>query len=162
MTEQRAAARSTLIRRLALALVGLCLIQFIIGMGLNLFVNITRQHPGATGSDYFGRSFHSVVWSLSHGGLLAFHTGLGILVLVAAVSLAVATFKAPQLGLRSVGVAGALAVLASGYNGADFLDFNEDFSSMLMAVLFAIAVFCFSLILARVAARAPGGLPQRA
>ena len=156
------AGGSVLIRRLALLLVSLCLIEFMLGMGLNLFVSLTRHHPGATGSNYFSQSVQSVVWGLSHGGLLPFHVGLGMLIFLASVRLAVAAFLAPQLGLRSVAVVGAVAVLAAGFNGASFLDFNQDFSSMLMAVLFAVAVFCFSLILARMTSPAPGRVPRRA
>ena len=42
---------------------------------------------------------------------------------------------------------GFLLILGSGFNGASFLDFNEDFSSMIMATLFALAVLCYASLL---------------
>ncbi|MGH7698876.1 MAG: hypothetical protein ACRENV_09415 [Candidatus Dormibacteria bacterium] len=147
--------------REALGLIALCLIQFLLGMGLNLFVAISRHHPGASGSDYFSRSLSSVVWGLTHFGLLAFHIGLGLVLFLGSVRLVVAALQAPALRLRIFSIVGALAVVAAGFNGASFLDFNENFSSMLMAVLFAIATFCFAVVLARAALGAgPQLLPE--
>lgn len=148
------------VRRLALVLIGACLIQFLLGMVLNLFVVITRHHPGTSGSDFFSRAFQSVVWGISHGGFLAFHVGLGILIFITSLRLAVAVFQVPQARVRTVGVLGAVSVLAAGFNGASFLSFNENFSSMIMASLFAVAVFCFSWVLFRVSAPVGQPLPS--
>lgn len=156
----RSARRVAEVRRLSLVLIGLCLIQFLLGMVLNLFVAITRHHPGARGSDYFGRAFQSVLWAVSHGGFLAFHVGLGLLLFLASLRLAAAVFGVPGSGVRTVGVLGAVSVLAAGINGASFLNFNEDFSSMIMASLFAVAVFCFSWVLFRVSSEAHQPLPS--
>jgi hypothetical protein len=98
------------------------------------------------------------VWGISHGGFLAFHAGLGIVLVLGSIRFAVATFYAPQIRVRTVGTVGAVAVLAAAFNGASFLDFNEDASSMYMAVFFAIAVLCFAWALFRTTA--PVALPS--
>ena len=38
-------------------------------------------------------------------------------------------------------------MLAAGFNGGSFLNYNEDFSSMIMAGFFAAAVACYALTL---------------
>lgn len=143
------------IRRLSLLLIGLTLVQYLLGMVLNLFVVISRHHPGASGSDYFVRAYQSVVWGLTQGGVLAFRIGLGIVLLLGSIRLAVATLAVAQPRVRTVGVAGSLAVLAAAFNRASFLNYNEDVNSMLMASFFAIALFCFAWTLFRATTAAP-------
>ncbi|MGH7640926.1 MAG: hypothetical protein ACREN7_03625 [Candidatus Dormibacteria bacterium] len=148
MTAITEASRVRAVRGAALGLITASLIEFVVGMGLNLFITITRDHPGAHGnSGYFVRSLNSVVWGLSHFGLLPFHIGIGFVLFLGSIRLAVATFRAPGRGIRLASLVGLLAVAGAGFNGASFLDFDDDFSSMLMTVLFAIAVFCFALVL---------------
>jgi hypothetical protein len=38
---------------------------------------------------------------------------------------------------------GALAMLGAGFNGGSYLNYHEDFSSMIMASLFAVAVIAY-------------------
>ncbi|MGA7173693.1 MAG: hypothetical protein WCB86_02020 [Candidatus Dormiibacterota bacterium] len=153
----RASRRLRELRRLGLGLVWLCLIQYLLGMQLNLFVAIPRHHPGSSGSDYFSRALQSVLWGISHGGLLAFHVGLGIVLLLGSLRLALAAFQAPPRGLRAIAVLGVLAVLAASFNGASFLSYHEDLSSMIMASSFAVAVFCFSWVVFRATTTVPQG-----
>ena len=93
-------------------------------------------------------------------GFAAFQVGVGILLFLAAIRLAWAAFSLPGSRNRTVGVLGAVAVLGAGFNGASFLDFNEDFSSMIMASLFAIVLLCFSWALFRVSSAAPQSPPS--
>lgn len=151
----RVLGRMTELRRLGMALVFLCLVQYLLGMLLNLYVSIPRHHPGSSGTDYFSRAYQSVLWGLSHGGLLAAHAGLGILILLASLRLVLAAFQAPSRGLRALAVLGLLAVLAAGFNGASFLSYHQDLSSMIMAASFAVALFCFSWVVFRAATKAP-------
>jgi hypothetical protein len=44
---------------------------------------------------------------------------------------------------------GFIGVLGAGFNGGSFLNYNQDFSSMLMAVGFILAMLTYSLGLAR-------------
>ncbi|MGA7173213.1 MAG: hypothetical protein WB020_06505 [Candidatus Dormiibacterota bacterium] len=142
----------TTIRRLSLLLIVLCLFQYLLGMALNLFVMISRNHPGSSGNDDLARSFQSVVWGISHGGFLAFHAGLGIVLVLGSIRFAVATFYSPEIRVRTVGTVAALAVLAAAFNGASFLNYNDDASSMIMAVFLAVALLCFAWTLFRASA----------
>jgi hypothetical protein len=146
---------TTLLRRLGLALILLCLIQFLLGMELNLLVSIPRRHPGSSGPDYLVRAYQSVLWGLSHGVVLASHAGLGISILLLSLWLALAAFRAPDRRLRWVSALGFLAVLAAGWGGAFFLSYDQNLSSMIMAVGFAVAVLCFSWVIFRAGAVAP-------
>ena len=56
------------------------MVQFLLGMAVNLFVTITRNHPGANPHEYFGGVVQSVTWATLHGPvLLILHTILGLL-----------------------------------------------------------------------------------
>src|SRR5262252_4750766 len=63
----------------ALVFILLLLVQFGIGMGINLFVGITRSHPGAQAHEFFSGAARSVSWAIAHGPLvLAMHAALGL------------------------------------------------------------------------------------
>jgi hypothetical protein len=40
---------------------------------------------------------------------------------------------------------GAVAILGAGFNGGSFLNYHEDFSSMIMAGFFAVAVLAYAI-----------------
>jgi hypothetical protein len=133
-------------------------VQFLAGMWVNLFVDIPDQHPGAKPDEYFSGSFQSVVWAITHSGLpaLVFHAVLGLLLVLGSASLAIQAWRLHRRSLRAAGVLGFLLVLGAGFNGASFLDFGEDFSSMIMATLFALALVCYVSILFVLAGDRPG------
>jgi len=141
--------------RLSLVMLGWLLVQFLVGMATNLFVDITRSHPGANPPEYFSGVAESVTWAVLHGPfLLQVHAVLGVVLLIGAVSVFV---RAMRLGTGPVKIAtgvGGVAILGAGLNGGSFLNYNEDFSSMIMAGFFAIAVAAYvaSLFFAREAA----------
>ncbi|MGH7642006.1 MAG: hypothetical protein ACRENX_03170 [Candidatus Dormibacteria bacterium] len=152
---QHRPASGLLIPRLALLLILLSLIQYLLGMGLNLFVAIPHRHPGAEGVSFFASVYRSDLWGLTQGGLLAVHIALGLLLGLASIRLLVAAFTGRGRGFRAASLVGVLAVLGAGFNGASFLIYHQDLSSMLMAALFALAVLCFGWVLYRAAGSAP-------
>jgi hypothetical protein len=118
--------------------------QFLLGMAVNLFVTIPKNHPGANPPEYFGGVADSVTWAVLHGpGLLQAHAALGLLlVLFSANSLA----QAIQVRTRRVILPasfGVFGVVGAAFNGGSFLNYNEDFSSMIMAAFFAVAVVSY-------------------
>ncbi|MEO8889587.1 MAG: hypothetical protein ABI301_02050 [Jatrophihabitantaceae bacterium] len=119
----------------------LLLAQFVLGMAVNLFVTIPAHHPGAHPSNYFAGSAQSIGWAIPRGGLLLVaHVSLGLaLVLGGIVTITLATRSGNRVAL-STSVLGGAAILGAAFNGASFLDFNRDYSSMIMAALFAVAV----------------------
>ena len=127
------------------------LVQFAIGMYVNLFATIPLNHPGHGANDFFTGSYHSVAWAetSAHAPLiLAFHAGLGLLLVVGSLWLAVLAIRGRRAGVVWAAVLGALFILGAGFNGASFLNYNHDANSYVMALLFAAAVLCYSVILA--------------
>ena len=119
--------------------------QFLLGMAVNLFVTIPDQHPGANPPEYFSGVAQSVTWAILHGHiLLAVHAAFGLVIVLAAVGTLVQAIGNCRRGIVVSAVFGFIGVLAAGFNGGSFLNYNQDFSSMLMAAGFAVAVVAYS------------------
>lgn len=122
------------------------LVQFILGMVVNLFVDIPKNHPGARPSEYFSGAAQSVAWAVTGGPFwLVVHAGLGLLLLLAAIAALTMAIASRRRAWIVTGGIGLIGVLAAGFNGASFLNYNQDFSSMLMSAAFAIAVASYVL-----------------
>lgn len=136
------------VRQTVLVMLIWLLVQFLLGMATNLFVDITRDHPGANPPEYFTGVAQSVTWAVLHGApLLQLHAVVGLILLVGAVMTFV---QALRSGPRSVKIAtgvGGVAVLFAGFNGGSFLNYNYDASSMIMASFFALAVAAYAAAL---------------
>ena len=136
------------LRRLALGAVVLVLVQAGIGMVVNLDVTIPAHHPGARPANYFSGSASSIGWAITHGAAaLAIHATLGLAVAVLVIGVAVRSFAVASRPVRAWSVLAALLVIGAGFNGASFLDFNNDVSSLIMAMLAFAAVACYSVVL---------------
>jgi len=121
------------------------LVQFMLGMATNLFVQIPTSHPGANPPEYFSGVAQSVTWAILHGPSiwLVAHAVLGVLIVLSAFGLLFRTIPARNRLAITTSVIGALAVLAAGLNGGSYLNYHEDFSSMIMATFFAVAVTAY-------------------
>lgn len=121
-------------------------IQFLLGMAVNLFVTIPTDHPGANPPEYFSGVVQSVSWAILHGHiLLILHASLGLLLVLNALGLLIAAIRARMRDLITVTSFGLFGVLGAGFNGGSFLNYHQDFSSMLMATFFAIAVVSYAV-----------------
>jgi hypothetical protein len=141
--------RLGVLRRRTAATLVLLAIQFLVGMSLNLYVTIPTHHAGAGSGPYLSGALASVLWSFTSGlPLLIVHVVIGILLLLSAVELVVHAVRsrrgAVAVWLAAVGLA---AIIFAGFNGASFLKYNLDISSMLMSVGFALAVVCYGGLL---------------
>lgn len=129
------------LRRHAAGLVVAFGVQFVAGMVLNLFVTIPAQHPGTSGSEYFTRSGHSLLWAFTSGGAaLAVHAYIALALLLGCLALWV---RALRIHSRAWSWAGGLATvftLGATFNGLSFLDYSYDASSMVMASFWLLAV----------------------
>jgi hypothetical protein len=144
-----AARRLGVLRRRTAATLGLLMVQLLVGMAVNLYVTIPTHHPGAGSGPYLGGALASVLWSFSSGlPLLIIHVVVGILLFLQGVELVVHAVRS-QRGAATVWLAagGLTAILFAGFDGASFLKYNQNISSMLMAVGFAVAVGCYATIL---------------
>jgi hypothetical protein len=118
--------------------------QFLVGMVVNLYVQIPSVHSGAGASNYFLGVAQGVVWALGQGTwALVVHVALGLLLVLASfllIGLAVAARKRAWIILSLIGWIG---VVGAGFNGASFLNYGHDFSSLLMSVGFLLATISY-------------------
>ena len=137
------------LRQLTVRVLVALVAQFVIGMFVNLFVTIPDSHPGSQPADYFSGSFQSVVWALGSGlPLLVAHVVLGLILAVGSLLVVVRARALRRRRLTVAAVLGVLFIVAAGFNGASFLDFNEDYSSMIMSIGFAAALLAYVGLLA--------------
>ncbi|MDQ6713111.1 MAG: hypothetical protein M3Z28_07960 [Candidatus Dormibacteraeota bacterium] len=122
--------------------------QFLLGMAVNLFVKIPSDHPGANPSEYFGGVLTSVSWAIVHGGLwLTLHAAFGLVLVLAALGTLVQAIRLRGGRRSALSALGFVGVLGAGFNGGSFLNYREDFSSMLMAVGLALAMAAYVALL---------------
>jgi hypothetical protein len=144
MVSQRRAG----VRTPVLAVLVLLLGQFALGMAVNLYVAVPRHHPGARPTNYFTGSVHSVGWAIGSGpALLAAHAVIGLLLVLAS-----ATVLALAIGTRRrativSALLGAGFIVGAGFNGASLLDFSNTISSLIMSLLFAVAMLAYIVVL---------------
>jgi len=134
-------------RTLGIAL-AMLIVQYLLGTTVNLFVKIPGDHPGANPPEYFGGVVTSVSWAILHGGLwLTLHAVFGLVLVLAALGTLVQAIRLRGGGRITLAALGFVGVLAAGFNGGSFLNYHEDFSSMLMAVGFALALVAYVALL---------------
>lgn len=153
---------------MAFAAMLLLLIQAAMGMVVNLYAAIPAHHPGAHPSNYLGGSLRSVVWAIAHGGVaLSTHSVLGVALVFIVIRIAIDAWR---LGGRAIAICSsiaALSVIGAGFNGASFLAFNHNTSSLAMATLAFTAIACYSAVMFLLASaphrdtsRRSGGCPS--
>ena len=132
------------LRNAFLTILIVLVVQFVLGMAVNLFVKVPLNHPGANSSEYFSGVAQSVTWAILQGPfLLVLHTSLGVLLVLVSLGILVRAIQSRSRAMIITATIGALTVLAAGLNGGSYLNYHEDFSSMLMASSFAIAVTAY-------------------
>ena len=132
------------LRRMTLLVAALVVAQTAIGMVVNLYVTVPAHHSGAHPANYVTGSLQSVAWALGHGAAaLAIHATLGLALVAIAVWVAVRAVRLRPGWVGFTAVLGALLAIGAGFNGASFLDFNNDISSLLMALLALGSLSCY-------------------
>lgn len=131
-------------RVLLATILGLLGLQFLLGMLANLFVTVPTAHPGAHASEYFSGVAQDVVWALGNAvAALRLHVIVGLLLFLAALWLLVLAIAARRRGRIVVAAVGLFGIWAAGMNGASFMNYFEDFSSLLMALGFLVAAIAY-------------------
>lgn len=128
----------------------LVLVQSGIGMYVNLYVTIPLKHPGANPpfSNYLGGSMHSLAWALAHGSRqLVVHAALGLALAVLVIGVAVYAVRLRRWVIGGLSVVAGLLVIEAGFKGTSFLDFQNNSSSIFMALLAFGAVALYSAVL---------------
>jgi hypothetical protein len=129
-------------------------------MGVNLFATVPKDHPGANPPEYFSGVAVNVTWAILHGPFwLVLHSSLGLLLVAAAVSILVQAVRSRTRWRIVTASFGLFGVLGARFNGGSYLNYHEDFSSMLMAGGFAIAVASYSIALSMAGNAEAAALP---
>jgi hypothetical protein len=147
--DQRAADRRIEnLRGASLGAAVMLVIQFGLGIGVNLYVTLPAAGSGGRG---IGQSF-------SNGALLAVHAVLGLLLIVTAVSLLVRAIIARHRPVMVASVIGLLAIVAAAGFGGSFVNRSTTGASMGMAMATGVALLCYIaalFILGRAPRRGP-------
>ena len=147
VTARPAAARAARwIRSLTAFILLLLAVQFLVGMVVNLFVQLPDTHPGSQAGEYFSGVAQGVSWAIVGGALpLQMHVIIGLLLLVTSLTILALALASRQRAWIVAAALGWIGITAAGFNGASFLNYGHDFSSMLMASGFLLAVIAYGL-----------------
>lgn len=133
-----AAAKPTLgrLRRASMGTLVLVLIQYVIGMYVNLYVEISPS-----GSDGFGHA-------ISEGpGPLTTHAVFGVTISLLAIGVIVLAIRARHRVAIVASVVGVIALGGADSAGSNFVKTGHEYMSMTMAALSAIAMLCYAALL---------------
>lgn len=151
VSSQRSTRRTASSRLRTLTLLTLLLlnVQFFIGMLVNLYIQVPAIHPGANASNYFLGVVQGIRWALVSGAVvLLVHVALGLLLGLASFILMGLAIASRRLSWIIFSVLGWMGVVGAGFNGASFLNYGHDLSSLLMSTGFALAMISYTLGLA--------------
>jgi hypothetical protein len=124
----------------------LLLIQYLLGMAVNVYVVLPGRHPGAGASGYLSGAAAGLGWVIADGpAWAAAHAAFGMALAAAALAAVALAWRRGSTAGTAASVVGALAVIGAGFNGASFVDYGHAFSSMIMAGLWALALACYLL-----------------
>jgi hypothetical protein len=122
----------------------LLLVQYLLGMVVNLYVTLPGRHPGAGAADYLSGAAAGLAWLITDGpAWAAAHAALGMALAAVALAAIALAWRGGGTAARVASVAGALAVIGAGFNGVSFVNYGHDFSSLIMAGLWALALACY-------------------
>ncbi len=133
--------RIVVLRRTTLAMIVLLLVQFAVGMAVNLYVKV----PAGAKSGGFGTGIGR---ALSHGApALVLHVIIGLLLILAAVGVLVRAIQVRRASVVTAGAVGLVALVGAAINGDRFVVHQANGSSLAMALLFALALLVYVLAL---------------
>src|SRR5215472_17458737 len=124
-------SRQTGLRRASLAILIVLIIQFALGIGVNLYVTLPNAGDPGHGS-----------W-FSNGPLLAMHAAIGMFLILAAIFVVVRAIMARNATLIVTSVPGLMAIVLAAFFGSGFTKNLTDGYSLGMAVAFAAALACY-------------------
>lgn len=121
-------------------------VQFLFGMLVNLFVTVPAVHPGTNAPEYFSGVVQGVAWALFNAQWqLLIHVVLGLLIFLLSIVLLILAIVSRRGAWITVSILGFIGVVGAGFNGASFLNYGHNFSSLLMSVGFLLAAISYTL-----------------
>ena len=144
------------VRRISLGMVVALLVQYALGMVVNLYVTVPASDHGGGVLAAIGRAF-------ANGPVaLAIHAGLGLLILLGILNLVVRSVLSRRRPLIWLSAVTLLAVLGAASSGAAFVNSGTSGASLGMAMLTGVALLCLTVILYLTGAPGPAGAPGAA
>ena len=141
---QKRQSRQAGLRRASLAILIVLIVQFALGISVNLYVTLPAAgHRGH--ASWFG-----------NGALLALHAALGMFLVLAAIFVLVRAIMARYVTLIVTSAAGLVAILLAFFFGSSFTDKLSNGYSLGMAISFAAALACYIVGLYVLTARRAG------
>ena len=129
----RTESRQVGLRKASLAMLLLAILQFGLGIGVNLYVTLPAAgHPG-----------HGSI--LSNGPLLAMHATLGLFLLLSAIFVLVRAIRARTATVIVTSAGGLAAILLAVLFGSRFTDKLANGYSLGMALATAAALACYAV-----------------
>ena len=128
-----------ILRRITLGMAIGLLVQYGLGIAVNLYVTVPARDHGGGALAAIGRAFAN-----GPAGL-AIHAGLGLLLIVGAIQLVVRSVVArhrPLIWLSSISL---LAILGAASSGAAFVNAGGNGPSLGMAMLTGVALLCMTI-----------------
>jgi hypothetical protein len=133
--------------RVVVVNIGACallLIQYLLGMVVNVYVVLPSRHPGAGAGDYLSGAAAGLAWVVADGpAWAAAHAAFGMALAATALAAIALAWRRGGSGGRAASIVGALAIIGAGFNGVSFVNYGHAFSSMIMAGLWALALACY-------------------
>jgi hypothetical protein len=137
--ESSRARRLLWLRRTSLGVSLMLLVQYGLGMGVNLYLRVPAadQHRGLA----------TALWRASSKSpvTLALHAVFGLLLLLASINVLVRALLARAGVAIGLSLLGLLAVVGAGVSGLVFVDRGREGASMAMAILTGVALLCYLL-----------------
>jgi hypothetical protein len=130
------AGRQDGVRKTSLGLSIALLVQYALGMWVNLYVTVPKRDQGGGVPAAVGRS-------LSSGpAALALHAGIGLVIVIGSVALVARAIQARHRMTIVTSLISLLAVAGAAVSGATFVNTGSDGASLGMALLTAVALLC--------------------
>ena len=130
---QKMQSRQAALRQASLAILIVLIVQFALGISVNLYVTLPAVgRPGH--ASWFG-----------NGPLLALHAALGMLLILGAIFVLVETIMARNATLIVTSATGLVAILLAAFFGSGFTDKLTNGYSLGMAIAFAVALACYAI-----------------
>lgn len=126
-------------RRASLGSLLALLIEYGLGIGVNLFVNVPDADKNKGVGAAFGKAF-------SNGpAALAAHAGIGLLLIVNVIVVLVLALRTRIVPVVVSAIVGFLCVIGAAFSGASFVDKGDNSASMAMAMLTGVALACYAI-----------------
>jgi hypothetical protein len=129
------------LRRASLGALVMLIIEFALGIGVNLYVSLPASDKGAGVLAAIGRA-------LADGPVaVAVHAAIGLLLIVAAIGLLVQSVMHRHVAAIVLSAVGLLAVIGAATSGARFVGTGQEGASLGMAMATAVAMLCYAFCL---------------